>query len=147
MDIPPVGLTALTWGLFMGASSNVRYQIVFGLERLVDATVAKCVYTTEFAPDLATIRTCGPSCRCGSVGPSSALLDLASLCAYTPKLHVAHVNAASWARLRDMCRLQPGVRCRRVPRVAYATSFGLRFINNVIGGENFIDMARWAGIQ
>ncbi len=42
MDIPPVGLTALTWGLFMGVSSNVRYQIVFGLERLVDATVAKC---------------------------------------------------------------------------------------------------------
>jgi hypothetical protein len=42
VDIPPVGLTALTWGLFMGVSSNVRYQIVFGLERLVDATVAKC---------------------------------------------------------------------------------------------------------
>ena len=36
---PPVGMTALTWGLFMGASSNVRYQIVYGLERAVDMTV------------------------------------------------------------------------------------------------------------
>lgn len=41
LDIPPVGKTALTWGLFMGVSSNVRYQIVFGLERLVDKTLAK----------------------------------------------------------------------------------------------------------
>ena len=24
---PPVGMTALTWGLFMGVSSNVRYQV------------------------------------------------------------------------------------------------------------------------
>ena len=36
---------------------------------------------------------------------------------------------------------------RRVPKVAYGTSFALRFANNVVGGENFIDMARWAGIQ
>lgn len=36
---PPVGMTALTWGLFMGVSSNVRYQIVYGLERAVDMTV------------------------------------------------------------------------------------------------------------
>ena len=48
VDIPPVGLTALTWGLFMGVSSNVRYQIVFGLERLVDATVAKCAFALLF---------------------------------------------------------------------------------------------------
>ncbi len=25
--IPPLGMTALTWGLFMGVSSNVRYQV------------------------------------------------------------------------------------------------------------------------
>eukprot|EP00884_Botryococcus_braunii_P007742 jgi/Botrbrau1/1696/Bobra.116_2s0038.1 len=31
---PPVVKTALTWGLFMGVSSNLRYQVVFGLERL-----------------------------------------------------------------------------------------------------------------
>ena len=36
---------------------------------------------------------------------------------------------------------------KRVPKVAYGTSFALRFANNVVGGENFIDMARWAGIQ
>jgi hypothetical protein len=73
---PPVGLTALTWGLFMGASSNVRYQIVFGLERGVDATLAKAF-----------------------------------------------------------------------PPAAYAATLAFRFVNNVIGGENFIDMARWTGIQ
>jgi hypothetical protein len=27
VDIPPLGMTALTWGLFMGTSSNVRYQV------------------------------------------------------------------------------------------------------------------------
>ena len=54
MDIPPVGLTALTWGLFMGASSNVRYQIVFGLERLVDATVAKCAHSQTICVDLSS---------------------------------------------------------------------------------------------
>lgn len=74
--MPPLFRTALVWGLFMGVSSNLRYQAVFGLERLVDATVA-----------------------------------------------------------------------RRVPQVAYATTVGIRFVNNVIGGENFIDMARWAGVQ
>jgi hypothetical protein len=73
---PPVGLTALTWGLFMGASSNVRYQIVYGLERAVDVTLA-----------------------------------------------------------------------RAFPPAAYAATLAFRFANNVIGGENFIDMARWTGIQ
>jgi hypothetical protein len=73
---PPVGLTALTWGLFMGASSNVRYQVVYGLERAVDSTLAKSF-----------------------------------------------------------------------PPAAYAATLAFRFANNVIGGENFIDMARWTGIQ
>lgn len=41
VPIPPLIQTALVWGLFMGVSSNTRYQIVVGLERLVDATVAK----------------------------------------------------------------------------------------------------------
>ena len=36
---------------------------------------------------------------------------------------------------------------KAVPQVAYATTVGIRFVNNVIGGENFIDMARWAGVQ
>lgn len=69
-------MTALVWGLFMGVSSNTRYQIVFGLERVVDETVA-----------------------------------------------------------------------RNIPQVAYLTTLAIRFINNVIGGEQFIDMARWAKIQ
>lgn len=36
---------------------------------------------------------------------------------------------------------------RRIPQIAYFTTLGIRFINNIIGGENFIDMARWAGVQ
>lgn len=43
LDIPPLGMTALTWGLFMGVSSNLRYQAVFGLERVVDKTIARRV--------------------------------------------------------------------------------------------------------
>ena len=43
LDVPPLGMSALTWGLFMGASSNLRYQAVFGLERVVDKTIARRV--------------------------------------------------------------------------------------------------------
>ncbi|KAJ9525297.1 hypothetical protein QJQ45_020839 [Haematococcus lacustris] len=74
--VPPLMKTALVWGLFMGLSSNIRYQVVYGLERVVDLTVAK-----------------------------------------------------------------------HVPAVAYGSTLAIRFVNNVIGGENFIDMARWAGVQ
>lgn len=76
MKIPSVAQTALVWGLFMGTSSNVRYQAVFGIERAVDLTIAK-----------------------------------------------------------------------KVPQAAYIATIVVRFINNIIGGENFIDMARWAGVQ
>ena len=74
--IPPVLDTALVWGMFMALSSNTRYQIVFGLERVVDETIA-----------------------------------------------------------------------RKIPGAAYFTTLAIRFVNNVIGGEQFIDMARWAGVQ
>lgn len=74
--VPPVLETGLVWGAFMALSSNTRYQIVAGLERVVDETIA-----------------------------------------------------------------------RKVPGIAYLTTTVLRFGNNVIGGEQFIDMARWAGVQ
>jgi hypothetical protein len=74
--VPPVVETGLVWGAFMGLSANTRYQLVFGLERLVDDTIA-----------------------------------------------------------------------RKVPQIAYLTTTIIRFANNVVGGEQFIDMARWAGIQ
>lgn len=76
VEVPPVFKSALVWGAFMGVSANTRYQIVFGLERVVDETIA-----------------------------------------------------------------------RRVPQIAYFTTMGIRFVNNIIGGEQFIDMARWAGVQ
>ena len=76
VEVPPVLQTGLVWGAFMGLSANTRYQLVFGLERLVDETIA-----------------------------------------------------------------------RRVPGIAYVTTTALRFANNVVGGEQFIDMARWAGVQ
>lgn len=28
VDFPPIILTGLTWGAFMGGSSNIRYQVV-----------------------------------------------------------------------------------------------------------------------
>ena len=76
MAVPPVLGTGLVWGAFMALSANTRYQTVFGLERLVDETIA-----------------------------------------------------------------------RRVPQAAYLTTLLIRFANNVVGGEQFIDLARWAGIQ
>jgi hypothetical protein len=44
-------------------------------------------------------------------------------------------------------RLVDVTAAKRFPAAAYVSSFLLRFINNVIGGEQFIDLARWAGIQ
>lgn len=76
VPVPPVMQTALVWGAFMGLSANTRYQIVFGLERIVDETIAK-----------------------------------------------------------------------RIPQIAYLTTTLIRFANNIVGGEQFIDMARWAGVQ
>ena len=76
VEVPPVFKSALVWGLFMGASANTRYQIVFGLERIVDQTIA-----------------------------------------------------------------------RKIPQIAYFTTLAIRFANNIVGGEQFIDMARWAGVQ
>jgi hypothetical protein len=75
--LPPVVGTALVWGIFMGVSSNLRYQAVFGVERLV--------------------------------GESAA--------------------------------------ARRLPALAAATTVAVRFVNNVVGGEQFIDFARYFGVQ
>ena len=74
--VPPVLETGLVWGAFMALSANTRYQIVAGIERVVDETIA-----------------------------------------------------------------------RKVPGIAYLTTTIIRFGNNIIGGEQFIDMARWAGVQ
>lgn len=76
-DLPDVLRTALVWGMFMGISSNARYQVVFGLERVMES------------------------------------LPL----------------------------------IQKMPAVLNAGSVAIRFVNNVIGGEQFIDMARWAGVQ
>lgn len=43
--------------------------------------------------------------------------------------------------------LLPQTIARRIPQAAYFTTLAIRFANNVVGGENFIDMARWAGVQ
>jgi hypothetical protein len=75
--MPPIIGTALVWGIFMGVSSNLRYQAVFGIERLV--------------------------------GESRA--------------------------------------AARLPALAAATTVAVRFVNNVIGGEQFIDFARYFGVQ
>lgn len=36
---------------------------------------------------------------------------------------------------------------KKIPAAAAATTLVARLANNIIGGENFIDMARWTGIQ
>ena len=77
VPVPPLFRTALVWALFMGVSSNTRYQVVFGLERLVEGTVL----------------------------------------------------------------------AQKVPMIANVATVAIRFANNIYGGEQFIDMARWAGVQ
>lgn len=77
IPIPPLVESAVLWGVFLAVSSNTRYQIINGLERLVEASpVAK-----------------------------------------------------------------------RAPPVAMAFTVGVRFANNVYGGMQFVDWARWSGVQ
>ncbi|PSC75317.1 saccharopine dehydrogenase [Micractinium conductrix] len=51
--VPPLVRTALVWGLFMGVSSNTRYQVVFGLERIVDETIARRIPAIAYLTTLA----------------------------------------------------------------------------------------------
>ena len=118
------------WGLFMGVSSNTRYQIVFGLERMVDMSIAKKVMVSSFW----FIAWAGSSMPRPKQG--QPCLKLAMLLDQAGSHEVVQLGN------HPTCneRLQ-------VPQVAYVSTVVIRFINNVIGGENFIDMARWAKIQ
>ena len=64
-------------GVFLAVSSNTRYQIINGLERVVEASLV----------------------------------------------------------------------AKRVPPVAMAFTVGVRFANNIYGGMQFVDWARWSGVQ
>ncbi|XP_043697441.1 protein RETICULATA, chloroplastic-like [Telopea speciosissima] len=77
IPVPPLLKSAALWGVFLGVSSNTRYQILNGLEHLVE------------------------------VSPLA----------------------------------------KKVPPVAMAFTIGVRFANNVYGGMQFIDWARWSGVQ
>lgn len=77
IPVPPLVQSAALWGVFLAISSNTRYQIVNGLERLVE---------------------------------SSPL-------------------------------------AKRVPPIALGFTVGVRFANNIYGGMQFVDWARWTGIQ
>ncbi|QCE11799.1 protein RETICULATA, chloroplastic [Vigna unguiculata] len=77
IPVPPLIKSAALWGVFLAVSSNTRYQIVNGLERLVEASPM----------------------------------------------------------------------AKQVPPVALAFTVGVRFANNVYGGMQFVDWARWSGVQ
>ncbi|XP_027069225.1 protein RETICULATA, chloroplastic [Coffea arabica] len=77
IPVPPLLKSAALWGVFLAVSSNTRYQIINGLERLVEASPV----------------------------------------------------------------------ARQVPSVAMAFTVGIRFANNVYGGMQFVDWARWSGVQ
>lgn len=62
-----------------------------------------------------------------------------SSCNSPPNIIPAHPLA------RSACSMQ--TIARRIPQIAYLSTLAIRFANNVVGGENFIDMARWAGVQ
>ncbi|KAG4968551.1 hypothetical protein JHK87_034202 [Glycine soja] len=77
IPVPPLLKSAALWGFFLAVSSNTRYQIINGLESIVEASpVAK-----------------------------------------------------------------------RVPLVAMAFTVGVRFGNNIYGGMQFVDWAKWSGVQ
>ncbi|KAF3780286.1 RETICULATA-RELATED 1 protein [Nymphaea thermarum] len=77
IPVPPLVKSAALWGVFLAVSSNARYQIVNGLERVVEGSPL----------------------------------------------------------------------ARQVPPVALAFTVGVRFANNIYGGMQFVDWARWSGCQ
>lgn len=77
IPVPPLVKSAALWGVFLGVSSNVRYQIINGLESLVEASPL----------------------------------------------------------------------AKQVPPVAMAFTVGVRFANNIYGGMQFVDWAKWSGVQ
>ncbi|XP_059667866.1 protein RETICULATA, chloroplastic-like [Cornus florida] len=77
IPVPPLVKSAALWGVFLAVSSNTRYQVVNGLERLVEASPL----------------------------------------------------------------------AKQVPPVAMAFTVGVRFANNIYGGMQFVDWARWSGVQ
>ncbi|KAL6903717.1 hypothetical protein ACP4OV_004530 [Aristida adscensionis] len=77
IPVPPLIKSAALWGVFLAVSSNTRYQIINGLEQVVEASPA----------------------------------------------------------------------AKRVPPVAMAFTVGVRFANNIYGGMQFVDWARWSGVQ
>ncbi|KAK9279515.1 hypothetical protein L1049_013194 [Liquidambar formosana] len=77
IPVPPLVKSAALWGVFLAISSNTRYQIVNGLERLVEASPL----------------------------------------------------------------------AKQVPPVAMAFTVGVRFANNIYGGMQFVDWAKWSGVQ
>ncbi|CAN1294504.1 Protein RETICULATA-RELATED 1, chloroplastic [Linum perenne] len=77
IPIPPLLKSAALWGVFLAVSSNTRYQIINGLEQVVEG---------------------------------SAL-------------------------------------ARKVPPMSKAFTIGVRFANNIYGGMQFVDWAKWSGVQ
>ncbi|XAR50896.1 hypothetical protein NMG60_11005354 [Bertholletia excelsa] len=77
IPVPPLLKTAALWGVFLAISSNTRYQIINGLEQLMESS--------PFA--------------------------------------------------------------KKVPAAAMAFTVGVRFANNIYGGMQLVDWARWSGVQ
>ncbi|KAE8719432.1 putative receptor protein kinase ZmPK1-like [Hibiscus syriacus] len=77
IPVPPLLKSAALWGVFLAVSSNTRYQIVNGLERLVEASPL----------------------------------------------------------------------AKQFPPAAMAFTVGVRFANNIYGGMQFVDWAKWSGVQ
>ncbi|KAL2239363.1 protein RETICULATA-RELATED 1, chloroplastic [Sesamum indicum] len=77
IPVPPLVKSAALWGVFLAVSSNTRYQVINGLERLVEASPL----------------------------------------------------------------------AKQIPPVAMAFTVGVRFANNIYGGMQFVDWAKWSGVQ
>ena len=65
-----------------------------------------------------------------------------------PHTHALHSTFPSGSQIvYGLERAVDGTVGKAFPAAAYGATLAFRFANNVIGGENFIDMARWTGIQ
>jgi hypothetical protein len=102
---------------------------------MLRADLCVCMLPTAArVPLLKALQTSGSSCPDDLLGSERATFQ------NTVKMHqfICPVNDL---RMESILTWGAGV------QIAYGTTVAIRFANNIIGGENFIDLARYFGVQ
>ena len=142
---PNVLLNAGTWATHMGVSSNVRYQILNGLDMVRMAPSAWCCMAEVFRPSALAVWN---DLTAGDAAAAAALRHRRSDCRYIPAgcrvalsaIQDGHVTVCASHALQVMS-------AQLSPTAFKALTSVLRTFNNVLGGISFVILAKVFGVQ